>query len=164
MSVSGLHRRRWARSVLAAAALSCCSPPTLAVSCGVSSTGISFGSYTPISAAALDAIGTVTVSCTGLLGLFVSYAISLSPGNSGNQLNRTMSSGGSTALGYNVYTDLTHTMVWGDGTGGTATVSGNFTLVLLGNAASYSAYGHMPAHQIVPAGSYSDAPTLTVTY
>jgi spore coat protein U-like protein len=105
----------------------------------------------------------VTVNCTGLLGLFVSYAISLSPGNSGNQLNRSMSSGGG-QLGYNIYTDLTHTMIWGDGTGGTSTVSGSFVLVLLGNTATYTAYGHMPAQQIVPAGSYSDAPTLTVTY
>lgn len=139
------------------------SAPARAVSCTVSSGGVAFGSYDPTSAIADDAIGTVTVGCTGLLGLFVSYSVQLSAGNSGNQLNRAMTSG-SSQLHYNLYTDVTHTMIWGDGNGGTSIVSGNFVLVLVGNSALYTAYGRVPAQQAAAAGGYSDSLTLTISY
>jgi spore coat protein U-like protein len=69
-------------------------------------------------------------------------------------------------LVYNLYTTLTHTTVWGDGTAGTTTISGSFTVpVGLGASGSdiKTVYGLTGAPQNVTPGAYSTASNITVT-
>ena len=69
-------------------------------------------------------------------------------------------------LSYNLYTTLAHTTVWGDGSAGTATVSGSFTVPSgSGNSGSQvqTVYGLIGAPQNVRPGNYSTATSITVT-
>lgn len=133
--------------------------PLLAyAACNVSATNVAFGTYNPFSGTALDSTGTVTVDCD-LLTL-TPYTVSLSTGGSGTYTPRTMDSGGN-KLQYNLYTDLTRTTIWGNGSGGTGTVSGS---ALLGTPQNHTVYGRIPASQNPVVGSYTDAITVTVTF
>jgi spore coat protein U-like protein len=122
--------------------------------CSVSTQGVSFGPYNPISGSAVDGTGNVVVTCdTG-----TAYAIALSSG-SATYADRTMTSG-SDVLHYNLYTSLAHAIVWGDGTGGSSTVGGSGT----GAAVDMPVYGHLPGSQNVPAGNYTDTIVVTVDF
>lgn len=132
-------------------------------SCTVSAQPTAFGNYNPITGTALDTTGQVTVTCTAVASIAVSYTIKLSAGGSGTATARRMS-GSSATLPYNLYTDSTRSTVWGDGTGGTGTVSDSYALGLLQVTRNYSVYGRMPGGAIVPAGSYADTLTVTVSY
>ncbi|WP_331775742.1 Csu type fimbrial protein [Sulfurospirillum sp. 1612] len=141
----------------------------LLASCTVSSTPVNFGNYDVFNSSPTDATGTVTVTCTGilgLLGLLVHYNVSLDSGNSGNSSARKMQqAGSSTDLEYNLYTDSGHSVVWGDGSNGSSTISSSLTILQLGaNTDNISLYGRIPAGQNVEAGSYSDIITVTVDY
>ncbi|MGH8467453.1 MAG: Csu type fimbrial protein [Gammaproteobacteria bacterium] len=131
--------------------------------CTVSATPVSFGSYNVFNASPRDATGTITVQCTGLLGLLVNYNIKLSTGLSGSYAPRQMASGAN-RLNYNLYTAATRLNVWGDGSAGTSFVSNNITLVLFGVTVNHTLYGRVPALQNIAVGSYSDNITVTVTF
>lgn len=120
--------------------------------CDVSSAGVSFGAYDTFGSTSLDGTGSITVTCD------VAYALTLSSG-AGSYAGRTMASGGAT-LDYNLYVDSGHTLVWGDGSGGSSSVAG------AGSASpeDYTVYGRIPAHQNVPAGSYSDSIVVTLSF
>lgn len=60
---------------------------------------------------------------------------------------------------YELYRDPARTQRWGVTTG-SDTVPGTGT----GSAQNLTVYGRVPASQTVPAGSYSDVVTITVTY
>jgi len=133
------------------------------LSCTVSATPVSFGSYNVFNASPLDATGTITVHCTGLVGLLVSYNIKLSTGLSGSYAPRQMANGAN-RLNYNLYTDATRLTVWGNGSAGTSFVSNSILLVLLGVTVNHTIYGRVPALQNVAVGSYSDNMTVTLTF
>lgn len=120
--------------------------------CSVSTTGMAFGSYDPLSAVALDSAATVTVACDVL----AVYAVASSSGGGGFQ-DRQMSAPGQ-LLHYNLYVDLTRLIVWGDGSLGTARLPGTNVL------GRHTVYGRIPARQNVGGGVYSDNITVTVTY
>lgn len=152
--------------ILALMPLSASALCTLLCSCTVSTSGVAFGTYNPLSAAAVTANGNVRVTCGGVLGLLVPYQIALSKGaNAGNFSPRQMASGVK-RLNYNLFTDGTYATVWGDGTGGTQTVSGSVSVVLLGGTSQdNTVYGRMPGSQTTVApGTYNDTIQVTVTY
>ncbi|HEX6376217.1 MAG TPA: spore coat U domain-containing protein [Allosphingosinicella sp.] len=126
--------------------------PAAAASCNVNPSGVSFGAYDPLSSSPLDGVGNIAISCDAS----TSFAISLSTG-AGSYAERRMSSGGA-ALTYNLYTDASRLTPWGDGSGGSSTVS------MTGAAADIPVYGRMAAHQNVPAGAYADTIVVTITY
>jgi len=130
--------------------------------CSVSSTGTAFGTYDTLSGSAKDVVGTISVTCTGSIGDAVSYNIALSPGN-GNFISRDMQAGG-TQLQYNLYSDGAHLSIWGDGTGGTSTVSDNYTLPASTSTRTYTVYGEIPGQTGPVAGSYLDTVVITLTY
>lgn len=134
-----------------------------AATCTASATGVAFGNYDPTAATATTSTGQVTVSCNRGFFQFVNYSIALSAG-SGSFAGRTLIFGAST-LSYQLYTDATYSTVWGDGSGGSATISDSYLLVF-GNTIvrNYSVYGRIPADQWPPAGVYSDLIVVTVTY
>lgn len=125
--------------------------------CSVNPTSVAFGIYSPFNVAPTDTAGTLRVSCdTATLG----YTVLLSAGSAGSYSPRGLSGGGYT-LPYNLYVDALRTVVWGDGSGGTATVSGAFALP---GSIDHTVFGRIPAQQNVGAGAYTAAVTVTVNF
>lgn len=125
--------------------------------CSVNPTPVAFGIYSPFNVAPTDTAGTLRVSCDTVT---VGYTILLSAGSAGAYSPRGLSGGGYT-LSYNLYADALRTVVWGDGSGGTTTVSGAFALP---GAIDHTVYGRLPAGQNVGAGAYTDTITVTINF
>lgn len=131
---------------------------TVPVSCSVSMTAVSFGDVNVVLNANVDATGDLTVTCTS--GTVWSASADAGLGTGASTKVRKMISGAN-LLDYALYTESTRTSVWGDGTGGTAKFIGTGT----GSAQSNVIYARIPSGQItVPAGSYADTVTVTLTY
>lgn len=133
--------------------------------CAISTDPLNFGTYNPLGGTDISATGSLDVECGALLaGVAFSYTVTLDSGSSGTTLDRSMTSGSNT-LGYNLYTNASHTTVWGDGTGGTGTISNAYTLTLLfPRTDSFSVYGRIPSGQNAHAGSYTDTIIATVIF
>lgn len=126
--------------------------PAHAVVCSASSQSVAFGSYDTLNSSALDGVGSISVTCDAT----ASFTISLSTG-AGTYSARKMVSG-TDALTYNLYSDSSRLLVWGDGSGSTTTVTA------VAASGTFTVYGRIPARQNVPAASYSDTITVTVSY
>lgn len=129
-------------------------PTVLEATASVATEGpgcVGFGAYDPLASRPLDGVGKVQVNCDAAVG----FSVSLGAGG-GTFEARTLSAG-SAELGYNLYTDAARATVWGDGISGDS-VSSSGTLVDL------PIYGRIPALQNIPAGSYADTITVTVSY
>ncbi len=131
--------------------------------CTVSTSPIVFGTYVPTASGATDSTSTISVTCTGIISISVNYTIKLGTGLGGSYAPRRMS-GGAGTLNYNLYTNAARSVVWGDGSSGTATVSDGYSLGLLLITRNYSVYGRIAALQNVAPGVYSDAVLVTVDY
>ena len=129
-----------------------------ATSCTVSSSGVSFGSFSPLTLAYVDSTGSITVNCTDVS----SYSISLSTG-SGTYSQRRMVSGGY-SLYYNLYRDAAYLQIWGDGVAGSYTVS--LSNPVNGQNNLHTIYGRIPVstQRAAHVGIYSDIITVTVSY
>lgn len=163
-----LRRRSWwlVAPLLLGASADANALCTVVCACSVSTTSVTFGSQSPLSAAANDSTGTVKVSCGGIVGLAIPYQIDLGKGSSGSYTTRRMTSGAYT-LNYNLYIDSNRSQVWGDGSAGTQSVSGGFLLDVLATAPpqTVTVYGRIPGSQTGAApGNYTDAIGVTVTY
>lgn len=135
--------------------------------CAVSSNGLAFGAYTPLTFASslvsstVDSMATVSVNCdlaSGLLG----YTLKLGPSQAGNSINPRYlaNASGGDPMAFNVYTDASYSAVWGDGSTGSIITHG-----LLNGTFQHTVYGRVPAGQsTLKAGSYSGSMTITVTY
>ena len=143
LALAGLPRAAWA----------------LLQTCTISTVAVNFGIYDPLSVTANTATGTVSLSCT--LGLLSTWTVALGTGNSSNFAPRLLVNG-SQSLTYNLYTSAAYSTVWGDGSGGTGTMSG--TQVVGTTNVSYTVYGRIPARQDMGAGTYLDTIVVTVSY
>jgi spore coat protein U-like protein len=124
--------------------------------CIVAATPLAFGNYDPTSSTALAGTTTLAVTCTN----GTTYNVGLGPGaGTGATVASHKMTFGANLLNYTLYSNATHTTVWGQ-TVGTDTQSG----VATGLPISYTIYGLIPAQQTVPSGAYSDSVTVTVTY
>jgi spore coat protein U-like protein len=123
--------------------------------CQLSVQHISFGSYDPFSDVNLESVGYINIShCPANV---TGYTISATTGQNSGYYQRTMTANGYT-LAYNLYTSANHTMIFGDGSAGTATLFGT-------NAnASYPVYGVVPAHQNIRIGQYNDSLIITLSF
>ena len=135
----------------------------LGCSCSVGTTAVAFGNYNPISATPVTANGNVAVTCSALVIFNASYVISMNAGNSGTLPGRFMNLTGN-HLNYNLYTTVARTVVWGNGTAGTGTISDSYTAIGLSETRNYTVFGLLPALQALPIGLYTDSVTVTVTY
>lgn len=134
-----------------------------AVTCNVTTVGAAFGNYDSIGNQHRDTTTTISITCSGNIGEPVGYTISLSSG-SGSYLNRHLNSGSSVLI-YNLYTDISRSQVWGDGTAATTTVSDSYTLNASPTTRDHTIFGRIPAGQTqVTAGAYSDNVVITLTY
>jgi len=134
-------------------------PAVAAPSCSVSSTTtVTFSSYDVFSASNDNSTGGgATILCNGN----TTAVMSLTKGSSGTYTARTMSGPGGVLLNYNLYTTAALTTVWGDGTGGTSTVSMS---AIKNVAKAVTIYGLIPKNQYAAvAGAYTDTITFSVT-
>jgi spore coat protein U-like protein len=123
-----------------------------AATCAFGLVSVVFGNYDTLTNTSLDGTGSITVTCDTT----DSYTVALSSGH-GTLLDRQMQVG-SNVLHYNLYSDTLRSLIWGDGTSGTSLVSGSAT------SATYSVYGLIPGGQRIPAGTYADAITVTLSF
>jgi spore coat protein U-like protein len=155
--------KRWAAIALLATLMPATSHALLE-SCDVSATNLVFGVYDPLNAAPHLSTGTITVQCSvTLIAVLASWDILLSRGSSASFNPRNLRSGGNT-LFYNIYTSAAHSTIWGDGSGGTAKVSGSSLLLVGTNTSNYTLYGSIPVAQDRPAGAYADSIVVTLNY
>lgn len=139
---------------------------TVNSNCLVSASNLAFANYTP-AGGNQTANTTVSVRCTK--GTAFTVALNGGSTSGGTVTQRLMTNGGSPAstVQYNLYTVANFATIWGDGTGGTATVSGTGNGVTVANAVAETVYGELvdsATNQVVPPGNYSDTITVTVTY
>jgi len=133
-----------------------------ACSCSISLTALSFGIYDPLSASPRDTVGTMSISCSSPDPAASTFTVSLSGGNSGDVNARRMMSG-SHPLYYNIYTNAARTIIWGDDSGGGASVSAGFPPSVRSEK-TFNMYGRIPAQQNAWVGTYIDEVTVTVAY
>jgi len=127
----------------------------------VTATDIDFMGYRASAISPVAADGTVKIRCPLGIGLLPSFDVALSAGHAGGFSPREMTLG-TDSLTYNIFTATDHSTIWGDGNNGSVTQS--FSAILSLGTISFTAYGLIPTGQYVPAGTYSDTITVTVTY
>ncbi|HXY97168.1 MAG TPA: spore coat U domain-containing protein [Steroidobacteraceae bacterium] len=134
---------------------------TVEASCTVSANPLAFGSYQP---------GRGPVSGRTTLAVLCSqgapFVVALDAGTAGSVAQRVMTMG-TAGLQYNLYTTPAHTTVWGDGTQGSATVSGTGHGLMSSAAITETVYGRLldsPGNAGLAPGLYTDTITLTITY
>lgn len=137
--------------------------PARAQSCSVGASQTAFGYYSPSNPADTDTIGTVNVTCTALVSLLVGYTIKFGQGTYGTFTQRMLGSG-TQRMNYQLYTNLSRTTVWGDGSGSTSFRTDGYLLGLVQVSFDYPVYGRIPAGQNVGPGAYTDAIQVTLTY
>ena len=176
VETAAFHRRSMAERIRRATrlgiaiGLGAAATHAVAVTCTVSTPGLAFGSYDVFASGVTNGNGTLTVTCsydstdTGVIN--VTYTISLAAGSSNSFVQRQMKSGAN-AFGYNLYTTNAYSVVWGDGTGSTATISGTARLNNghPSQTNTHTVYGRIPGLQdVAVASDYQDNVTVTVTY
>jgi spore coat protein U-like protein len=160
---------RVARALFAATAGACVVLMSTAAwsanSCSVAATTHAFGAYDTINP--LSGTSSITLTCihTTNPAVTFNYTIALSSG-SGSYAARQMTGAGDT-LNFNHYTTAAHTTVWGNGTGGTVTVSGSLAVPSGSNnsrSTTVTVYGLIGGPQnVTPAALYSTVVPITVT-
>jgi spore coat protein U-like protein len=130
--------------------------------CLVTATNVVFGVYNPVSGGSSDFTGTMTLNCTRLSNITGAYTITLSPG-SGGYAGRRMFPGG-TNLRYQIYADAAHSLIWGDGTGGTSVATGVDNRPLIGGTSIFTIRGRLLPGQTIKPGTYSDVIIASVSY
>ena len=117
---------------------------------------INFGNYDVFSSSSNNyGVGNLTIRCVGNASVFL---VTLSSGQSNSYVSRAMRSGAN-ILNYNIYNSAARIIVWGDGTGGTGTMTANRN-----STTSLSIFGQIPAGQDVAVGAYSDDVTATIIF
>ncbi len=141
------------------------SPASAAAGCTVSASPAAFGTYNVFSGVATDTTSTIQTVCSALVAIGISYTLTLSIGGGTDFAHRTMA-GGSSSLVYQLYTNSGRSAVWGDGTGGTSTVTDGYLLSAVTPVIrNYTVYGRIPMSQTsLTPGPYSDSVLVTLTY
>ena len=165
----------WPRLSLAMALFTAC--PAWA-GCSVSSSGLSFGLYQPmtfagqLTSADVLSTGTISISCNNMpspgsytLALGASANSAGAGASDGISTRYLANSNGGANMVFNVYTDARRSIVWGNGNIG-ALVSGSLPIVTLGSYTdNVTVYGKIPAGQnTLNAGIFSGSVTVTLTY
>lgn len=132
-----------------------------AINCNITLFPIDFGVYMPLRPTPSDVTGTLNVRCMAQPG---SFTVQIGPGVSSNQLARTLVSGATNILHYNLYQNASRTLIWGNGTPPTVTVSGVRPSKGRPTEYTYPVYGRIFANQAPPPGIYSDNILVTILF
>ncbi len=127
--------------------------------CTVTSSPVDFSQVNATAGLAIDGLGGISVVCT----MGTPWVASADKGSSSTATvaarQLTGTPGGK--LNYGLFTESTHTTIWGDGTAATATLSDTGT----GVAQDRVIYGEIAASQTgAPAGNYTDTVGVSVVY
>jgi len=110
---------------------------------------------------AKDTTATVSVACTSTSPIEILLGAGANGGSASGA--RKMSDGGSNTIDYNLYSDSTRTVNWGDTTGSAGnTVTGSGAG--LGTAVENTVYGRIPVQEGAVPGSYTDTVLVTINY
>ena len=133
-----------------------------AAACSVSDGSAAFGTYDQFSSQPRDTSATIQVSCSGS-NESVTFDIRANAG-AGTLANRRAGNGTS-SMQYNLFTDISRTQIWGDGTNGTVVIHDSLTITNEPVTRTYTVYGRIPGQQrYVSPGSYSDQLLVTMRY
>jgi spore coat protein U-like protein len=113
---------------------------------------------------ATDATGSSTISVNCTLG--TPFTVDLSTGSSNSYAMRTLVNGTDT-LNYNLYTSSAYTIVWGDGTGGSANAGATGQGMAAAQTQSLTVHGRLRASDnthAFGAGTYNDTIIATINY
>lgn len=125
----------------------------------VTANTISFGAYNPLSKAAVDKNGNIGVTCTN--GTPFTVDLNAGSGKNASYAERKLTGPKGAVINYNLYSDSSHSTVWGDGKGKSGVVNGTGT----GSVVNETVYGQIPAGQSgAVAGDYTDTVTVAVNY
>lgn len=133
---------------------------TVAASCTISAGALAFGAYDPVAGGAVDGTATLSVACTAgsTSEITLGQGANADLGSNDDVPLRQMASGAD-RLSYTLYQDNSRSVVWGNSSAASAEyVSGSAV------ASNVTVYGTIDAGQDVPAGSYSDTVTATITF
>lgn len=138
-----------------------------AASCSITTTGtlIDFGRYSAMTSS-VDSQALLNFVCTptALGEVMLGYDIKVSPGLSGNALDRRLYLNGDTggnSLRYNLFTEASRITVWGDGSGGTSFYSGSCTVAL---CPVTTVYGRLLGGQGGTPGAYRDSVGVSINF
>ncbi len=119
--------------------------PVFACTLSFTGTTISFGNYNPFSITKATGALTFTTNCANT-PLASDRIITLSTGASNSFSNRTMGGNGYD-INYNLFTNLANSSIWGDGTGGSVSVTAGMV-----DGESHVIYASIPAEQDAMSG------------
>ncbi len=126
---------------------------TVQSGCALTGGTLDFGQYVSGQASNLDVTGAINfVNCAA-----GTLTFELDGGGSGNVNNRQMSSG-SNKLSYQIFRDPARTANWATG------ANAKSTQLLSTQSGKVDVYGRIPGGQTVPAGTYTDTVTVTMTF
>ena len=171
-SARGCKIARQGLHALAASCLWAAASGMAFAGCTVSSSGLAFGAYQPLTfpgkltSSDVTSTAGISVVCTGIV-TGGSLTVSLGAGSygSGDRISTrymgNIAKGGA-YMGYNLYTDAGYATVWGNGTTGALL---NGSIPTGASDQSLTVYGRIPAGQnTLKAGNFSDTLTMTLTY
>ena len=137
--------------------------------CEVSAIGVNFGTYDGLLTTPTDSVGRIEVTCFYIRpggATEVSYVLRLTPGASNNYAQRSMIRD-SARLAYNLYTDASHSQVWGNGSDGSLLIRGSMKV----NPGAHSpvtqvhtVYGRIPPGLDAAMGVFSDTILVTLSF
>jgi spore coat protein U-like protein len=120
-------------------------------------THVNFGNYDVADLIPKDAIGSITINCDKRTIVTISLNRGAFSPNFSNRYMKHLTL--NDLLSYNLYTNVSRTTIWGDGTGGSSTL----TIEVKNNRPSTATiYGRITPNQNVSAGNYSDTVTITI--
>lgn len=153
------------------------STATLANSCQISATDISFGTYQP-SAGNAFSTGTITLLCTKGTSATIGISINSSqtdvaainttfsqyyaPNN--QYYSRVMSGPNGNVLYYNLFQDSNHTQIFGGASYFHLNANSVVNITATGATQTINVYGAMGGGQYVTPGNYSDSLPVSITY
>ncbi len=130
---------------------------TVVNACLVTATDLAFGTYDPTATSATDTTSTINVTCTP----GTSFTVGLNAGTTaGTTVTTRQMASGANRLNYALYSDAPRSVNWGN-TPGTDTPAAT---VASTTPTALTVYGRVSSQQAVPAGSYTDTVTITVSY
>jgi spore coat protein U-like protein len=148
-------------SLLAGGLLVACATSLAHAACSVSGVRLRFPQYEPNIPAGVTSHSTIVVTCTDAMPPTVTILLGPS-GTSGGFLPRQMAqSGGAGRIAYNLYVDPGTSVVWGDGSPGTATRSER---VPRNQPWVSTVYGRVLPDQDPAPGDYTDSITVTIGF
>lgn len=146
--------------VIAAFAL-CLLAGAARASCHAASGNLSFGPYDPLGGAGSSSSSVVAIHCAVNPVPTVRVKVAPSAVSGGFVPRRMRQAGGQETLEYNLYVDPGGNWVWGDGSGGTLTLS---EAVAPGKPWTITIYARIPPGQDVTPGTYVDTIGIEIEF